>query len=114
MSVGTWDDYQPRPGDYYLCTKTGTEISTFERYIKTVPDGGKGYQIVFDGVPFQGYMGRLTEDQAKEARKQPFVLFVHQVTASEEDRLALERDVQEASEARRLLSTQWSEHLSRL
>ena len=61
---------------YIITTKTGTDLSTFQSYIKTLPDRGEGYQIVFPNVPWQSYITDLTTDQAKEARKLPFVLVV--------------------------------------
>ena len=61
---------------YWFKTKAGTDPSTFEAYIKELPDGGDGDQIVYSHLPWQTYMTHLTPAEAKEVGKQPFVKFV--------------------------------------
>jgi hypothetical protein len=70
-----------RPKLYWFSTKEGTDLSTFEDYIKTLPDRGDGVKSVFPSVPRQTYMTKLTPAQAEEVGKQPFVDFVNPVTA---------------------------------
>jgi hypothetical protein len=61
---------------HFFKTKTGTELSVFEDYIKTLPDRGEGDKLVFSHVPWQTYMTTLTDAQAEEVAKQPFVALV--------------------------------------
>ena len=61
---------------YLLVTNTGTDLSTFQSYIKTLPDEGRGQQIDSARGPFQGHMTRLTYAQAKEVSRQPFVNYI--------------------------------------
>ena len=69
-----------RPELYWFRTKEGTDLSTFEAYIRTLPDNGSGDKIVFPLVPWQSYMTSLTPAQAQEVGKQPFIKFVCPVT----------------------------------
>jgi hypothetical protein len=61
---------------YWFKTKTGTDLATFEAYIKELPDSGDGDQIVFSHLPWQTYITHLTLAEAEEVRKQAFVKFV--------------------------------------
>ncbi|KAK4543623.1 hypothetical protein LTR36_005268 [Oleoguttula mirabilis] len=72
------------PTQYMFTTNTGTDLSTFRGYIKTLPDAGDGYQIVFSNVPWQSYVTNLTFDQANEVASQTFVNFVTLITESDE------------------------------
>jgi hypothetical protein len=70
-----------RPELYWFKTKVGTDLSTFEDYIKTLPDRGSGSKIVFPFVPWQTYMTTLTPAQAEEVGNQSFVKFVFPATS---------------------------------
>ena len=71
------------PVPHMFTTKPGTDPSVFQDYIKTLPDGGKGDQIVYPHVPWQSYVTSLTSEQAKEVAGQPFVNFCTKITESE-------------------------------
>ena len=71
------------PKLYFFKIEKGTELSLFEHYIKTLPDRGNGDQIVFPHVPWQTYMTRLTDSQAEEVGKQPFVAYIFPVEVLE-------------------------------
>ena len=62
--------------EYLFSTKTGTDLATFHSYINTLPDKGKGTQIVFPLIPYQGYRTKLTLEQAEEVHRQPFIAWV--------------------------------------
>ena len=62
--------------DYMFTTKTGTSMSTFREYIRTLPDQGEGYQIVYELTPWQSYLTQLTPEEAEEVARQPFVNFI--------------------------------------
>lgn len=62
--------------EYTFTTKKGTHLSTFQDYIQTLPDEGKGLQFVFPHNPWQGYITYLTPDQAEEVARQPFVQLI--------------------------------------
>ncbi len=51
---------------YIFGTKSGTDPSVFQSYIKTLPDGGQGGIIQYPNVPWQSYVTRLTLEQAQE------------------------------------------------
>ncbi|KAF2721518.1 hypothetical protein K431DRAFT_346376 [Polychaeton citri CBS 116435] len=68
------------PTPYYFVTKPGTKLTTFNSFIKSLPDQGNGYQITFPDVPWQGYMTNFTETQAEEVRNNDFIHFVSLVT----------------------------------
>lgn len=61
------------PVRYMIETESGTELETFESFIKTLPDGGKGYQMV--GGDSQTYITTLTYEEAKEIAKEHFVSY---------------------------------------
>lgn len=65
-----------QPELYWFKTKAGTELATFAAYIKTLPDGGTGDQIVLSHLPWQMYITHLTPVEAEGVRKQEFVKFV--------------------------------------
>ena len=71
------------PTPYMFTTNTGTDPSVFQSYIKTLPDGGAGGQIVFPNVPWQSYVTNLTSDQAKDVASQSFVRFVTLITEND-------------------------------
>ena len=58
-------------------TKYGTDASTFEEYIKTLPDKGTGGLIVFPSSPWQCYQTTLTAAEVEQVRKQSFVETVY-------------------------------------
>lgn len=57
-------------------TKEGTALSTFEQYIRTLPDKGEGTKIVFPYITWQTYATNLTAAQAEDVVKQTFVNYV--------------------------------------
>ena len=64
------------PSPYFFATKNGTDLATFQAFIKTLPDGGQGDQAVMDGLPWQAYSTNLTAEQAQAVANQTFVSFV--------------------------------------
>lgn len=68
-----------------LSTKSGTDLSTFESYIKTLPDEGEGYRIVFPDAPWQSYLTYLTLAEAKDVARQPFIYFVSLIQETGDD-----------------------------
>lgn len=68
---------------YFFRTNNGTSIPTFEAYIKTLPDQGKGEKYTRDILPYQTYMTCLTPAEAEEVAKQPFVRYVDPVVPME-------------------------------
>ena len=67
------------PTLYFIRTKHGTDVSTFEEYIKILPDKGQGDKIVHPKLPYQGYQTTLTAIEAEQVRKQSFVETVYPV-----------------------------------
>ena len=70
-----------KPTLHWFETKKGTDVSTFESYIKTLPDKGEGVKAVFPGLGLQTYMTNLTLAQVKEVEKQNFIKFVYPVSS---------------------------------
>jgi hypothetical protein len=48
------------PVDFFLTTVTGTPEKAFQAFIKELPDEGTGTQIVYDNIPWQGYVTQMT------------------------------------------------------
>lgn len=65
---------------HMLTTKSGTERSVFEDYVKTLPDQGKGHRIAYEHLPWQSYVTSLTTEQARQIRQQSFIESVGPVT----------------------------------
>ena len=74
-----------QPSPYLLSSKEGTEPAVFEAYLKTLPGGGEGTSLSFPSTPWQDHITNLTEEQAEQAAKLPFMYFVSRVTAPEPD-----------------------------
>jgi subtilisin family serine protease len=70
-----------KPTLHWFETKKGTDVSTFESYIKTLPDRGEGVKAVFPGLRLQTYMTNLTLAQVKEVEKRDFIKFVYPVSS---------------------------------
>ena len=68
------------PTLYVFGTKTGTNPSVFQSYIKTLPDGGQGDIIQYPNVPWQSYLTNLTAQQALDVAKQSFVEYISTIT----------------------------------
>ena len=64
------------PTPYFFDTHNGTDLSTFQAFIKTLPDAGQGDQSIVTGVPWQGYSTNLTAEQAQAVANQSFVSYV--------------------------------------
>lgn len=62
------------PSPYIIGTKEGTPLSTFQNFIKTLPDGGQGDIIAYPNVRWQTYISSLTAAQAQEISSLSFVL----------------------------------------
>jgi len=73
------------PVSFFFSTKEGTDVSTFKKYIGTLPDGGEGIQTVFPDLPWQSYTTNLTFDQADEVASQMFIDFIGPCTVSDTD-----------------------------
>ena len=69
-------DRPSQPVMYWFKTKEGTDLATFEAYIKKLLYCVFGDQIIFSHIPWQTYITHLTPTEAGEVRKQPFVKFV--------------------------------------
>jgi len=69
---------------YLISTKDGTELSRFEGFIKTLPDHGEGHQIIYSNVTWQSYLTCLTDEQAKDVARLPFVYFCNPNTESDD------------------------------
>jgi subtilisin family serine protease len=70
------DSGTKEPVEYLITTKEGTKLSTFERFIKTLPDRGEGHLMVFELLQEQSYVTKLTYERAMEVAKEPFVDYV--------------------------------------
>lgn len=68
------------PMSYMFTTKTGTHLSTFKNFIKTLPDEGEGCQVIHEYVPWQSYVTNLTLAQANGVASQAFINFVTPIT----------------------------------
>lgn len=75
---------QNQPELYWFKTKTGTTLSTFQAYVKTLPDCGNGDQVIIANLPWQTYITRLTAAEAEDVAKQPFVQFVWPLARDED------------------------------
>ncbi|KAL8634660.1 MAG: hypothetical protein Q9228_007754, partial [Teloschistes exilis] len=61
------------PSEWLLNTIPGTSVDAFQKFIRTLPDGGGGEQIVYDGIDTQGYVAKLTLEEAKVVNRLPIV-----------------------------------------
>jgi hypothetical protein len=64
------------PCEYLIVTNQGADLSAFENFIKTLPDRGQGHKIIRSHLQWQGYVTKMTPEQAKQAEAQPFILLV--------------------------------------
>ena len=71
--------------------KPGTESALFEGCIKTLPDGGNGFKVVYPKISWQTYMTRITTAQAGEVAKQPFVQVVMRFVEFDSSSFNMER-----------------------
>ncbi|KAI4198895.1 MAG: hypothetical protein LQ350_004960 [Teloschistes chrysophthalmus] len=61
------------PSEWLLNTIPGTSVDAFQKFIKTLPDGGAGEQIVYDAINTQGYVAKMTLEEAKVVNRLPIV-----------------------------------------
>ena len=70
-----------KPRYYFFSTKAGTDLSTFEDFVKALLDGGKGAKMVIPTLSRQYYQTELAFSQATAVAKQPFIHYIDPVIA---------------------------------
>lgn len=64
------------PTEWLLGTVPGTNVKDFQTFIKGLPDGGAGEQMIYGGSDHQDYVGKMTREEALVINRDPIVDFI--------------------------------------
>ncbi|KAL8955509.1 MAG: hypothetical protein Q9193_006671, partial [Seirophora villosa] len=64
------------PEEWLISTCPGTSLKEFQAFIKALPDQGSGRQILFPAIDDQGYVTKMTREEAEIVNNDPIVDFI--------------------------------------